>query len=90
MPALIEQITVNNAGIGELLKSAGVRAEVLRRVNAVAAAAASSTGGKRRTFKAGVVTGRVRIHGSVYWTGGLRQEIRDRTLASALDAARGD
>ena len=75
---------VNAKEVGGLLKGTAMRADITRRVRAIAAAAGPG-------FTPSVVVGRTRIRGSVITsTQAARQaEATTRALSRALDAGRG-
>ena len=78
------RIELNRDGVAEILKSAGVLAELERRAHAIAAAAGdgfvveSSTGRSRA---------RVRVYADTFEA--KRAEAKDRALTRAIDAGRG-
>ena len=77
------RLELDDSGIKALLKSEGVRREIQRRVDNVAAAAGE--GMKSQTY-----TGRDRVRGMV-WTStpaARRAEAERRSLTRAMDAAR--
>lgn len=78
------RIEMNRAGVGALLKSAEVQADLKRRAEAIAQAAGDG-------MDVDVRVGKTRARASVR-TGTFearRAEARDKALTSALDAGRG-
>lgn len=78
------RIEMNPAGFQEILKSAGVQADLERRAEAIANAAGDG-------MDVDVRVGRTRARASVR-TGtpeAMRAEARDKTLTRAIDAGRG-
>lgn len=81
------RIELNRAGVGELLKSSEVRADLARRASAIAAAAAAAGGG---TFGHEASVGKSRARAAV-WTEDVEAmlaEANHRALTRAIDAGR--
>lgn len=77
------KLKINNAGVQALLKSPGVRADIERRVQQIAAAAGDG-------MEASVEDGPKRVRGSVITatTDARVAEATNRSLTAALDAGR--
>lgn len=78
------RITLNRAGVGEILKGAPMEAEMLRRAESIARSAGEG-------FEATSVQGRTRARALVYATtyeAAARQR-KDNVLMRAFDAGRG-
>lgn len=85
------RIELSYAGIGQIARSDQLRAEMLRRARAVAAAAeelAAPIDPHHLPIEASAVTGRSRARASVMFLGGLHIEHAHRVLGQAIDAAR--
>lgn len=80
-------IVLNRAGVGQLLKSPGVQADLLRRAEAIAAAAGANGG----EFVADSRIGATRARAIVFTADNAaeRAEATDRALTHAIDAGRG-
>ncbi len=80
------RLQLNSAGFKDLLNSEAVRAELMRRGEAIAEAA----GGEAAGFVAeeSVAPDRVAVQVSTTTFAARAREARDRTLLSALDAGR--
>ena len=83
------KIKLNSAGVGELLRSPGVQADVNARAARIADAAAAGPGGG--TFSHDIETIRKRAHATVRTadTAARRAEMNNRALTRAIDAGRG-
>jgi hypothetical protein len=83
------QVKVDTAAVGQLMRGESMRAEIQRRVNAIARAAQGAAGPEQAgRIEATARVERTRVHGSVFWVGGLVHEVRHRILGRALDAGR--
>lgn len=81
------QVKLNSRGVRELLRSAGVEADLARRAKNIADAA----GGTGAGFESDSDVGRTRARGWA-WTdtpAAMRAEATNRTLTTSIDAGRG-
>lgn len=80
------KIVLNRAGVGQLLKSSEVQADLLRRAQAIAAAAGANGG----EFVADARIGTTRARAIVFTADAeaMRAEAKDRVLTQAIDAGR--
>jgi hypothetical protein len=79
------RVSINYAGIGRLAKSEQMRRDIQRRTDRVADRVRAAVGSdEARWIVSSAVVGRRRIHGSVMWIGGLRQELDRRILGAAM------
>ncbi|MFE5021400.1 hypothetical protein [Streptomyces sp. NPDC056690] len=90
---MLERFRVNRAGLRELLKSDGVRADLEARARRVATAARARGDGVLDRGEGGIVadsyTGRSRAGATVIGVP-MDIEARDRVLGASIDAARGE
>lgn len=84
------RIELSYQGIGEIARSDAVRADMQRRADAVAQAARSAVSAQDAArITATSRIGQRRARASVFWAGGLADEMELRALGKAIDAARG-
>lgn len=86
------QIKLNSAGVRQVLRSDGVRQELLRRANSIAAAArarAPMYRGQQMEVETDSFTGSSRARATVFSPGGAAAEAEHRYLGGSLEAGRG-